>query len=488
MSHFFGCTVVLSAVLSAASAFAGIEQAPPNFPHQVRGTSGEAVYVDFETARYSIVYDFAAKTVTAESDIEFVMPKRGFPIFDLVPAPSDLRLDHRPVSSVLTADPDGESRFHVIQEMTAPGRHRLTMKHSITTNVSFRTEGVASAFWMSDLSDREYLEQYLPSNFEYDQYAMSMRVEIVGAPSEHVIRANGVVRSLGQNQFDIEFPPLFTTSSMFYHLMPKSAVPAKAYEYKSIDGRSIPVEIYTSGGIERFETATNRILAELETDYGAFPHPKLVIYGAGMGGMEYSGATMTSLSALGHELMHSYNARGVMPAQGNSGWIDEAMSSWRDADYPARTTPGGTTRMAGHSKWTRMTDDDAYSKGAAFLAWIAGRMQTEGKSLKLFFREYFAKYMFKTTTTESFRAELEAYSGLALGPDFDRYIYGRSTTSEPRTPSQGSSWKSAQEAIMEARMNEACDQIAVEKSSAVPQENAYHPRLTKAQQLELLWP
>jgi hypothetical protein len=50
--------------------------------------------------------------------------------------------------------------------------------------------------------------------------------------------------------------------------------------------------------------------------------------------MEYCGATMTDPGALGHELTHSWFARGVMPANGNTGWIDEAVASWRDDGYP----------------------------------------------------------------------------------------------------------------------------------------------------------
>ncbi len=485
MRSFSVCAMGISALLASASAFAGIEQAPPSFPFR----SGNAVYVDFELARYSLIYNFTTKTVSARSEIQFDMPKAGFPIFDLVEESKSLRLDGVDATSSLVSDPDGQTKFRVITTSLAPGRHRLEVTHDISRNVSFRPTGVASAFWMSDLDDRQYLEQYLPTSFEYDSYAMSMRVEIFGADAPHVLRANGVVTTVAPNTFEVEFPSAFTASSMFYHLMPVDAVPSKLSKYRSVDGREIPVEIYTTSGIERFESATHSILAELETDYGAFPHPKLVIYGAGMGGMEYSGATMTSLSALGHELFHSYNARGVMPAQGNSGWIDEAMSSWRDDGYPTRSTAGSPTRMAGHSKWTRMTDDDAYTKGAAFLEWIAGRMEAQGKSLKSFLREYYETTMFQTTTTESFKAKLERYSGMDLGADFDRYVYGRQATPPPGKKSSGSTWNAATAAVESALENEACDlPTAGEVVNAIPQENPFHPRLTAEQQLELVWP
>ena len=59
---------------------------------------------------------------------------------------------------------------------------------------------------------------------------------------------------------------------------------------------------------------TLEFLAELEADYGAYTHDSMTVYIAGRGGMEHCGATITSMSALGHEITHSWFARGVMPA------------------------------------------------------------------------------------------------------------------------------------------------------------------------------
>ena len=87
-------------------------------------------------------------------------------------------------------------------------------------------------------------------------------------------------------------------------------------------------------------------MRELEQTYGPYPHEALLIYCTGniSGGMEYAGATMTSLEALGHEITHSWFARGVMPANGNAGWIDEAIARWRDRGYP-RAPPRPSARQ-----------------------------------------------------------------------------------------------------------------------------------------------
>lgn len=463
-------SVALSASFAiSGAAVASLEQAPASFPH----LKSEAVFVDFASASYRITYDVAKKEASVLTEMNFRMPSEGYPIFDLVPNPTNVLLDGVASSTTLVSDPDGASKLRVIDTVTTPGVHRVSMQHILEEGVSFKGEGVASAFWMSDLDDREYLEQYLPTNLEYDAIAMRIGIEIIGSKVPHTLYTNGNVENLGENRFEVIYPEFYTTSSMFFHLLPKGSVPSTEFTFKSIDGRELPVEIYTNNSLSSFVSETKSVLNELEADYGPFPHAKVVIYGAGAGGMEYSGATMTSVWALGHELFHSYNARAVMPAQGNAGWIDEAISSWRDERYELRDGPGATTEMAGHSKWTRRTDDAAYTRGEDFLAWIAGRMSAEGKSFKSFLREYFNKNYYTTVTTDFFRQEVERYSGLDLSRDFQKYIYGKGESVT------GSTWKLGLRGSSKPA------------NSFTPEQrrpNPYHPRLTREQRNALLWP
>jgi hypothetical protein len=469
-------TLVLSSLL-ALSASASVEQAPPNFPFR---DGNEAVYVDFVRADYAITYDVAAAKATVESEIRFEMPKTGFPLFDLVAAPESATLDGSAVEVAEVSDPDGISKFRLIQSVTSAGSHVLKLSHELSKNVSFKSGGVASAFSTSDLDDRMYLEQYLPASFEYDAVEMHVTVEVKGASVKHVLHANGAVTSAGDNRFTVDFPDFYTCSSVFFHLTPEDAFPMRLTTYRSVDGREIPLEIYTNYGLDDFEKEARKDLAELEADYGPFPHEKVVIYGTspGTGGMEYSGATSSSTWALGHELFHSYNARSVMPANGNAGWMDEAISSWRDHGYDLRTSPGfSSTKMAGHSRWTRMTDDHAYDEGAAFLAYIANQMKAKELDFKVYLRDHFARHRASTMTTEMFRDEIASLASLDVAADFDRYIYGKRAGGGD-DGAKGSSWPSI-------RTNLACDVPAAKP--AIRRENPYHPRLSEAQQRAMLW-
>lgn len=306
---------------------------------------------------------------------------------------------------------------------------------------------------MSDLSDRRYLEQYLPTNLEYDQYQNNFEVKIINTDTEHVLYTNGAVRELSKNNWSVTYPDTYTASSIFYHMTKKDLIPETKSIYKSIDGRSIPVTVYTTLGKGRFMNATLGILAELEQDYGPWPHQQLIVYGAGAGGMEYCGATITSFSALGHELTHSYFARGIMPAHGNSGWVDEAIASWRDGGYRSYSESSlSRTRMAGHSVYQRTTDRNAYSKGMRFIGFLHKKFE-EKESFKIFLKSFFETKKFKPFKTHEFRSAVENYYNTSLAREFDTYIYGKKGVEETKGPEQ---------------------------------ENIYHPRLNKQQLLDLL--
>jgi aminopeptidase N len=245
-----------------------------------------------------------------------------------------------------------------------------------------------------------------------------------------------VVKWEAQDLVQIEYPEYFTVNSLYFHTTPKESVDLLSGSFKSVDGREIPVEIYTaksgssSSTLNELQRITLSVLKELESDYGAFPHPSVTIYNAnlssmGLGGMEYAGATVTNRGALAHELFHSYFARGVTPANGNAGWIDESLASWRDNRYQRLQSLSGSSRMAAHEYYTRATDTAAYSFGARFMAFLDGKFAAKG-GLKPFMNKLLEKRLFSPLFTEDFVKEMEAFYGEDLTAIFSKYIYNRS--------------------------------------------------------------
>ncbi len=412
--------VFLVFLLFMASAQASILKAPPSFELKNK----TVVFVDIKTISSKIKYDLGSSNASVETSIKFEQFSEGNPVFDLTAEETSVILNGESLALESTSLPNNTSTVKVLNKNLKPGVYQLSVTNKLTKNVRFLSDGVKSAFWMSDLSDRRYLEQYLPVNLEYDQYKMNFEVEILGTSKEHQIRTNGEVTEIAKNKFSVSFPEYFTASSIFFHLMPVGSFNEESFIYKSIDGREIPVTIYSAGSLSRYLSRTKQVLPELEADYGPFPHNSVTIYGAGSGGMEYCGATITSLSALGHELIHSYFARGIMPARGNAGWVDEAIASWRDSGYRQYSTRNlSTSRMAGHSIYRRTTDRNAYSKGARFMGFLDSKFSDAG-GLRPFLKKFKEDRLFKPFLTREFQSDLEKHFGEDLTQEFDKYIYG----------------------------------------------------------------
>lgn len=411
--------------LASAAAFAGINQAPPAFQTE----HGRAIFVDFKKATYHLLYDHKNKQAFADTEIEFEALEKGLPIFDSLNTPYGVSLDGEEVTQVLTPLPGDASKARVVIKEVEPGMHTLKIRTPITKGVIYGWKGVSSGFFIKDLKDRNFLERYVPTNLEYDNYQMTFRVNIENASHRwHDIFANGEVTNPEQNVFEVTYPDFYTSSSVFFHLVPRRKFVRYYLKWTSSDGREIPVTIYShwrwfNGMLKKKAWS---VLEELEKDYGPWPHPQILIYGTGIrGGMEYVGATATSYVSLGHELFHSYFAKGVMPADGNSGWMDEGLASWRDKGYQTHEKPDYfSVNLAKHSAYTRKTDDRSYEKGRSFFAYIDYQLKAKALSLKSFLANFFVKKKFTTITTQDLISELENYSGLSFREDFNQYIFG----------------------------------------------------------------
>ena len=405
-------------------------------PKSFATSKGRAVFVDFITAHYDITYNAQTKSSFVKATIRFNAPESGLPIFDSVEAPASISLNGKEVTATETKTPSSETTVRVVDQAISSGFHTLVIQVPLRALVEYSSDGIKSAFWTSDLSERNFLERYMPANLEYDQVKMTFTVSFEGVKNKQKIYTNGIVRAgkkSGKSVYKITYPPYFNASSIFFHTVPEGATNELEFTLRSVDGRTIPAVVYTAksmwGGnsLDSLKTRASEVFHELEGDYGAWPHPVLVIYNAGSGGMEYCGATMTSMSALGHELFHSYFARGVMPANGNSGWLDEALASWRDEGYQTLETLSGRSMMSAHPYYTRTTDRAAYSFGERFMRLMDGKLKSKG-GLKPFMRYMIEKRALAPLFVEEFIKEMSEFYGVSVEEDFKKYTYGTSNT------------------------------------------------------------
>ncbi len=440
--------ILLTGFFSIAAGYSSwggeILLSPPDFSLD---TGDRAVFVDFLSAKYRMHFSSTARKATSIDVIEFYQDKRGAPVFDLVVEPTDVLIDGIPVRAENVTPPGSVTRVRVASREFEAGFHTLEVFHPITEGVSFGADTVRAGFFMSDLDDRSFLEKFLTSNLEYDTYSIQIHVE-TDTTSKHRVMTNGAVSKVGRSSWDAVYPDYFSGSSLYFHLVPEAGMQFNDSTYTSIDGRILPVEIYaslTNTWWPEFVKGTPKYLAELEKDYGAFPHSKVVVYGVGImyGGMEYCGATITSSSALGHELTHSYFARGVMPANGASGWMDEAIASWRDSGYKQlQGLTHGATNMATYSPYKRDTDSKAYREGRDLLAHLDYLLQDQAlPGLKSALRNLAAEKMHKRLFTPALQSHLEQHiaagtggglpaAGIDVEALFNKYVYGEGAREE----------------------------------------------------------
>ena len=284
---------------------------------------------------------------------------------------------------------------------------------------------------MDDLGSggRKFWEQYAPSNMEFDHFKQFLTVKILGSSKEHTLMANGVTTALGSNYWSIDYPDFYTTSSFYLHLFEKGRFVVREATFQGRE-KSISLTSYAAStfdadaGLSKIKS----VMAENEATFGPYTHDMFIAYVTpDGGGMEHCGATMTSLRALGHELTHSWFARGVMPADGNSGWIDEAVASWRDAGYPrSSATDRNPVNLGGFSAYKRETSRDAYTAGQQLLSEFDGRWASLG-GLRPMLSSLFAERQRTTITVKYFKSFLEAASGQNLDSIFNRYVYGKAS-------------------------------------------------------------
>lgn len=375
---------------------------------------------------------------TGRGRLRFTLPQRGRPLLDLVPRPARLTLNGQalpPDRLRLVLPPDESTPLQMLDEELAAGEaHELEIEYPLQEGtVSFEGGGVRLGLFMTDLLQRGYLERHAPANLEFDQVPMSMEIRISGTSRPHRIFTNGrAAQRDGNSSWHVTFPDYFTCSSCYLHLTDRPLT-VRSGSFSGME-REIPITVYGEQAVHvaRALDDASVFLRELEETFGPYTHEALLIYCTGdtSGGMEYAGATMTGLRALGHEIAHSWFARGVMPANGNAGWIDEAIASWRDQGYPRASAMSKRppVNLAGFSPYRRHTPRESYTLGSRLLSELDGLFGPDG--LRPLLARLFRERQRQLITTPSFQAFLEQQTGMPLGPVFSRYVYGKDVESE----------------------------------------------------------
>jgi len=405
---------------------------------------GKLIWMDIQSAHYQVLFSAGVGAAKVSATISFKVFEKGLPFFDLVPNDYSYHLE----GEGLNCDSKNNGSSHlllptmnhyvkdhqmvrVLQCELIPGEYQLSIKYEFTS--------AADELFLKfrDREPRNFLELYFPTNFEFDHYPMTF--EFRGLKFDYLsIFSNASSIERKPDLIKLEFDEFFTASSPYLHFVRGDLITVtKPVEVTSISGKKILVQVYTQTEESDLEEAQNIIvqtIKELEKLYGSFPYERFIYnLHEDFGGMEYPGAAYGSLSYIRHELFHQYFGRGVFPADGNAGAIDEGLAAWFDrigGDHlktagvwfhytfmkPRFNTIPGTQL---DSPYNRTTHRASYQLGAEFFEEV-DRL-SDGR-LNQFLKHFYHTYKYQSYDTELFMKELCDYLNLDLSEN-SKYLH-----------------------------------------------------------------
>ncbi|SDD02515.1 hypothetical protein SAMN05444580_102428 [Rhodococcus tukisamuensis] len=407
-----------------------------------------AVPVHVEGLRAHVRLDGSTSTARVDVTMMYVVgPTPGSPIFDLRQEVDRCWLDDRLIEPDLVRPRDvGEGLFgsiRVLQAVQAAGSsHTLRFQYRMATPRSqldgtyppalewYAGPRLRWSFGMADLYAGRYLEAWLPSNLQFDQFPIELTIRIAGTAVPHTVISNGTVVAIDDNAWSVQFPPWFTSMSPMLEVRAADAV-ERACVTVQLRSSSVVVVVWKlvtdpTSLAEQLELIA-MLLAGNETSFGAYPGDRFVcfLHGAS-GGMEYALGATTSVSALRHEVLHSWFARGLSPASQADAWWDEAFTRLNDNtsdrvqhfDYRERAV-----ELCSRRPFQRRTAPNSYTDGCRFFLGVAATLGAD--RLRVLMRELHESRFRTTVSTPYLESHLITRSGdVTLVDAFHRFVYG----------------------------------------------------------------
>lgn len=399
--------------------------------------------MDISEQNLTLTFDISAQSAVGHSILKFQTSQLARPLFQLVATVTNARLDGVAVTTSLVTDPDGQDQNYVsVEQEVAPGiTHELEFDYVMNASqVTFTSGGVRVLTDMSDLYPAHFFELIGPAGFEDDAFSLTLNLKVLNGTSTQELFTNGTAASIGANDWTITFPSYFTSSSIYFHFTNRTDLTVNHFIYGGSE-KNIPVTVYSTSSslVNKASQLLPLYFAEYERDFGPFAHDQYVAYiHSSGGGMEYSGATITSISALDHELLHSWFARSVMPAEGRSGWIDEAFASWHDYGYfqSPSLLSRLPTNLSSFSPFRKSTPDNCYHDGRHLISELDRNFAQFG-GMRPLMKLLFERYKNRVITNEEFWQFLSVKTQMNIDAFFQRYTLGGASatfTSLAQTP------------------------------------------------------
>lgn len=408
-----------------------------------------AVPIDIQQVNATLVFNGSTSFGDGDATMQFVVgPQDGNPIFDLRQTITGAWLDGAsvPVAHMAHHDFGGgtHSQLRVLESVLAAGStHTLRVTYDLgvpqaSTAGSYQpaitwTAGprLAFNFGFTDLGAGRYLEAWVPANLVFDQFPLTLDLQVVGTAIIHSPITNGAVTALGPNHWSVVFPAWFTALSPLLEIRASDTLSVMTDTVTlPVSGTTVTIEAWKLAGsaVDLGAQITNlkAWLTANETSSGPYLHGSRCVAFFNVGGMEYEGGTTTGVGALRHETFHSWFARGLKPASQSDAWWDEAWTVYNDfgASGSAPFSFGDPpVTLRPQSPWVRVTAPGAYTDGERFFEGVAATVGVT--PLRNLMRDLYVEQRARPITTMDLEASLVSRSGRSeLVDAFHRFVYG----------------------------------------------------------------
>jgi aminopeptidase N len=411
-----------------------------------------------DVQRIEVTFDVypAESRVEAHAAVTFRMrPGQTIPLVHFDPARTatgvSMRLDGedldlRSESDVRLVSFEGSGQTSVELERTlAPGSvHLLEVTYPLPLSDAF------GRFYtnVNDLEGHgnETLFPSINSPHELARHILVLRVH--GAERYLAVGSGSVTgRAVGDVQeWVLDTEREVASYTVMFHLAPARST---LLTERRIDGADVRV-LAPLGGVTAEEAFAQLEpwLAQLESALGPFPMPRglAVVLTQTGGGMEYYGATTTSLQALRHEVFHMYFGCSTVARTYRDSWWDEAINMWYElsADPAFAPIPDDfrSDIVSGRSPVAVGFDRRAYNEGARMLQAVAGGLGGRQRMVR-FLHDLHARRSFDPFGTWDLADEIAAWGGVSFHDRFASWLYSPPELPPTPPPEPGTTGRAA---------------------------------------------
>jgi hypothetical protein len=378
----------------------------------------------------------AERRAQARAGLTFRMrPDQSRPVVHFEPARTAsgvaLRLNGEDLDSgrpgdarLFSFEGSGQVSLELRRDLASAAAHRLEASYPL----GFSDAGGRFFAAVNDLEGRgnETVFPTLNSPRDLARHVLSFRVH---AAEPYLAVGSGLVTAglAGDVQeFSLDTEREVASYTVMFHL-----APARTHSLSERRIRGVDVRVLAPAGGATAEEAFAVLepwLAELQDTLGPFPMPRglAVVLTQSGGGMEYYGATTTSLRALRHEVFHMYFACSTVARTYRDSWWDEAINMWyelsADPAYPPIEDAFRSDIVSGRSAVAVGFDRRAYDQGARVIQAVAAEMGGRGAMIG-FLSDLHSRRSFDPFTTWDLADEIEAWSGRPFRERFRLWLY-----------------------------------------------------------------